>query len=105
MLPRSKPINKVRKGTRRGQPTPAEKSAIRELVYEESCGRCQLHLSTKCSGPRVLPKGGSVLERWHLVHLKAKRVHGWGRENVCGGCYACHIEEMHGKGRKPEVIR
>ncbi len=93
--PRSKP--------RRGQPTPEEKKAIREQVYEESQGCCQLRLSPTCTG-RMLPKEGWVLGRWHLVHLKAKRVHGWARDNLCGGCYQCHIVEMHTKGRKVELI-
>ena len=87
---------------RRGQPTPAEKKAIRDQVYADTGGCCELNLSHPPSN-RVYPKEGDVLQRWHLVHLKAKRVHGWGRENLAGGCYQCHIVEMHQKGRKPEI--
>jgi hypothetical protein len=98
-IARSKPKAKRTK-PRRGQPTPAEKTAIRDQVYDESGGHCQLNLSPHCR-PHILPRGGDVFTRWHLVHLKAKRVHGWGRENLRGGCYECHIIEMHTKGKKP----
>ena len=96
-----KPIRRVRSKPRRGQPTPAEKKSIREQVYQETGGRCELNLSHPPS-LRVYPKEGAVTVRWHLVHLKAKRVHGWGRENLRGGCFQCHIVEIHQKGRKPE---
>jgi hypothetical protein len=96
--PRKTPIRKVRPGTRRGQPTREEKGAIREDQYALSGGLCDLKLSPKhISG--VLPATGSIYERWHLVHLKGKRVHGWGGANLCGGCYYCHIDWLHNGGK------
>ncbi len=89
--PRSKP--------RRGQPTKAEKTAIRNQVYAETGGRCEIAKHPKHI-PGVLPSEGDEFHRWHLVHIKGKRVHGWGRENLCGGCYWCHIEYLH-RGGKP----
>lgn len=98
MIPR-KPIRKVRSKPRRGQPTPAEKKVIRDRVYEESGGRCELNLSPQCIRG-VLPKDGDTpWNHWHLVHLKAKRVHGWRRDNVCGGCHFCHLIELHRGGK------
>lgn len=96
---RRTPVRKVRPGTRRGQPTKAEKEAIRNAQYAESGGRCDMGISPKHVWG-VLPPTGSIYERWHLVHIKAKRVYGWGKENLCGGCYWCHIDHMH-QGGKP----
>ena len=98
-IPRSKP-RKKRRGVRRGQPTPAEKTAIRDLVYEESGGRCEIRKHPQCL-TGVLPSEGYITARWHLVHLQAKRVHGWDRSNLKGGCYFCHIEYLHNAGGKP----
>ena len=98
-IKRSAPPRKIRPGTRRGKPTKAEKGIIRLAVYERAGGRCELHVSQACiSG--VLPYNGSVLERWHLVHLHAKRRFGWGEDNLCGGCYWCHAAS-HNAGGKP----
>lgn len=99
-IPRYKSVRKKRSKPRRGQPTPAEKTVIRDQVYEETGGRCEIRKHPQCRAG-VLPKDGSVIERWHLVHLKAKRVHGWGRANLAGGCYNCHILYMHNAGGKP----
>jgi len=96
-------VRKIRPGTRRGQPTKAEKSAIRAQVYAETGGRCELNLAHPPNN-RVYPSEGNVRIRWHLVHLRAKRVHGWGRANLAGGCFQCHIVEMHRKGRKPDIL-
>lgn len=96
--PRKAPPRKFRPGTRRGQPTKEEKGVIREREYVRSEGKCELHLSPKCMA-WPLPSTGDVIERWHLVHLKGKRVHGWGPENLCGGCYYCHIEYLHNGGK------
>ena len=100
MIQRSKPIRrtavkKKRTKPRRGQPTPAEKKALRDQVYAESGGRCEIHKHPLCSGYRILPSEGNIFKRWHLVHLKAKRVHGWARENLCGGCWYCHLISLH----------
>jgi hypothetical protein len=90
------PIRKVRPGTRRGQPTPAEKEAVRRMAYERARGMCELRLEGCMRGP--LPWAGPVWVRGHLVHLRSKRVHGWGAENVCWGCPKCHLDGMHVKG-------
>ena len=99
-LKRSAPPRKKRPGPpRRGQPTRAEKTAIRLQVYEETGGQCQLHLLPNCIRG-VLPFEGGVRERWHLVHKRSKRLGGWGRENLCGGCPVCHLDGIHLKGLK-----
>lgn len=102
-LKRKTPIRKKRPGTRRGEPTPAEKKAIRDQIYAETRGHCMLRFQdgSGCAGngPQ-LPSDGSVFERWHLVHLKAKRRFGWERSNLTGGCAACHLGILHaGKSR------
>jgi hypothetical protein len=83
MIKRRTPIRKKRPGPpRRGQPTNEEKAAERNRIYERCGGRCELRnefglpLSPKhILG--ILPSIGSVFERWHLVHLHAKRRFGW----------------------------
>jgi hypothetical protein len=106
---RRKPVRKKRPGTRRGEPTKAQKTAERERVYLRSGGMCELrgedgeplHQQHR-SG--VLPREGSVFERWHLVHLHCKRRFGWTEAHgntLLGGCYACHILGMHAQGKKP----
>lgn len=97
------PIRKKRSKPRRGEPSPAEKKQIRDRVYEETGGMCELRLMPGClRGP--LPKEGHERARWHLVHLHSKRRFGWGRTNLCGGCAVCHIDGMHTKGlRAPEI--
>lgn len=96
---RRTPIRKVRPGTRRGQPTSEQKGVIRFVAYERSGGRCDLDIHPEhVSG--VLPFTGSVFQRWHLVHLKAKRRFGWGEDNLCGGCFWCHSVALHQYGGK-----
>jgi hypothetical protein len=76
---------------------------MRERIYVLSGGKCELRFPG-CSG-RILPFTGSVFERWHLVHMHAKRRFGWpveGPDRMRGGCYHCHIECMHQKGMKPK---
>lgn len=89
---------------RRGQPTKAEKKALRDKAYADAGGRCQLRKHSKCSRDRVLPSEGDIFERAHLVHLKAKRVHGWAQENLCIGCYNCHIVYLHQNGGAEKII-
>lgn len=99
-LKRSSAIRKKRPGPpRRGELTQAEKDAIRLRVYEETGGRCQLNIMPNCMRG-VLPFDGGVRERWHLVHIRAKRRFGWGRENLTGGCPVCHLDGLHTKGLK-----
>lgn len=100
LAPRSAPPKNKRAGTRRGEPTKAEKTVIRDRVYGETGGRCEIGKSPKHIAG-VLPSEGDLRARWHLVHLKGKRVHGWARENLCGGCYNCHILCLHNAGGKP----
>lgn len=103
MLKRS-PVRKVRTKPRRGQPTKEEKTAIRNQVYEESGGKCEIRKHPLCSGDRILPSVGDVFERWHLVHLKGKRVYGWGRDNLCGGCAYCHLISLHLEGGNGKIV-
>lgn len=97
-------IRSKRKTPRRGQPTKAEKTALRDERYDIAEGRCELRKHSKCSQDRVLPKEGSVFERAHLVHLKAKRVHGWGKDNLRLGCYFCHMIFLHANGGCEKVV-
>lgn len=95
--PRTKP--------RRGQPTKEEKGEIRDEVYRRSGGRCELKISAECIRG-VLPKDGtSPFDHWHLVHLKSKRRFGWGMDNVVGGCWKCHLIEMHNPKSVPKKVR
>jgi hypothetical protein len=103
MIKRS-PIRKVRSKPRRGQPTKAEKEVIRDQVYLESEGKCELRNNPKCI-QGVLPKDGETpWDHWHLVHLKSKRVHGWGRDNLCGGCWVCHLIGLHTQGGNGKIV-
>ena len=98
-------VKKVRAKVRRGQPTKAEKSVIRARLYEETGGLCEIRKHPECIPGRVWPSEGDVMERWHLVHLKSKRVHGWARENLCGGCPFCHLIELHNPKSVPPKPR
>ena len=93
MKPRT-PIRKRRPGLRRGQPTPAEKAAIREMAYERAGGLCEL---VQGCGRGILPPEGDLFFKAHLVHLRGKRVHGWGSENVAIGCFEHHMASHNGK--------
>jgi hypothetical protein len=98
------PVKKKRAGTRRGRPTKAEKAAIREKVYAECGGKCEINKHPQCIPNRVWPFDGDVFERWHLVHLTGKRVHGWDRSNLCGGCPACHLISLHTEGGGGKIV-
>mgnify|MGYP001592753078 FL=1 len=98
-IKRYTPVRKKRLKPRRGQPTAQEKAAIRQQVYNECGGRCELNLGDGCM-KGVLPFDGDVFHRWHLVHKKSKRRFGWARENLCGGCPWCHLVAVHTKGMK-----
>lgn len=93
--PRTKP--------RRGQPTNAEKGELREKRYEMAGGRCEIRKHSMCLWARILLREGSLFERAHLVHLKAKRVHGWPIDNLRIGCYWCHIQYLHNGGTEKIV--
>lgn len=105
-LKRSTPVRKVRPGTRRGQPTKEEKGVLRQIIYDLSGGQCEMHLVPECLTGVLAPEG-SIFERWHLVHMGAKRRFGWpvtGTMRMRGGCYWCHIVGMHEKGLKPQCL-
>lgn len=88
---------KRHKTLRRGELTRAEKEAVRRLVFERAGGMCELRLDDSCQiGP--LPWSGPLRVRGHLVHLRNKRMWGWGLENVCLGCARCHLDLHHVKG-------
>ena len=96
MKPR-KPIRKRRPGTRRGELTAAEKEAVRRMAYNRAWGCCELHIDGTCAkGP--LPWDGPLRVRGHLVHLRNRRMWGWGEQNVCWGCARCHLDLIHVKG-------
>lgn len=103
MLPRHTPLRKKRPGPpRRGQLTKKQKTSKREFIYELSGGMCELKLPG-CKGG-ILPFEGDVRDRWHLVHMRAKRRFGWpteGPHRMRGGCFECH-SLMHQKGTKPD---
>ena len=111
LIKRSGPPRKKRPGTRRGQPTKAEKAAERQRIYQRSGGFCELRGEDgKPLHPQhisgVLPSEGPVSVRWHLVHLHAKRRFGWTEaagNRLLGGCYPCHILGAHSLGRKIHV--
>lgn len=103
-LRRLKPINPKRKTLRRGEPSAEEIDKMREKIYALSGGRCELHLVPTCK-TGVLPFDGDLFERWHLVHVRARRRFGWptkGPNRMRGGCYECHIRGMHHIGLKPK---
>jgi hypothetical protein len=109
ILIRRSPIRKKRSKPRRGQPTKQEKARERQRVYERCGGTCELRdeagkpLHAKHI-PGVLPAGGSIFDRWHLVHKHAKRRFGWTEaqgNTLLGGCYWCHSEAIHFQGKKP----
>ena len=96
MKPRT-PIRRRRPGIRRGELTPAEKEAVRLMACERARGLCELRIDSICQrGP--LPWDGPLRVRGHLVHLRNKRMWGWGEQNVCWGCARCHLDLMHVKG-------
>ena len=91
------PIPRKRASPRRGQLTAAEKEAVRRMAFNRAWGCCELHIDGTCpKGP--LPYDGPLRARGHLVHLRNKRMWGWGEQNVCWGCARCHLDLMHTKG-------
>lgn len=99
LMKRRKPIPRKRAKPRRGQPTKAEKKALRWAVYERARGICELRLMPGCLGP--VPFNGSLRVRGHLVHLKSRGAGGkWDMENCRWGCAVCHLDGMHTKGVK-----
>lgn len=97
---RRTPIRKKRSKPRRGEPTREEKEALRRQVYDRSGGHCELNLMPNCF-VGVLPWDGETpWDHGHLVHIKARRVHGWDLSNLRWGCPCCHLDGMHRLGLK-----
>ena len=87
-----------RKTLRRGELTPAEKELVRNGAYLRADGRCELDPILHCCGGGIWPLVGGLYERGHLVHLRNKRMWGWGEQNVCWGCAHGHLDLHHTKG-------
>ena len=87
-----------RKTLRRGELTSAEKNLVRNGAYLRAQGHCELDPWLSCCGGRQWPLVGGLRERGHLVHLRNKRMWGWGEQNVCWGCAHGHLDLMHTKG-------
>lgn len=86
--PRSKP--------RRGQPTKAEKTALRDAVYERALGQCELRNEAKCIRGVLAKNGFSPWDHGHLVHIKSRGSGGkWTLENCVWGCHVCHLVGLH----------
>lgn len=93
------PLRKKRPGPpRRGEPTAAEKEAVRRMACDRSAGHCELDHHLNCCGGIFWPWAGGLRERGHLVHLRNRRMWGWGAENVAWGCPHGHLDLSHFKG-------
>jgi hypothetical protein len=101
-LKRKMPLRKVRPTLRRGELSKAEKTAIRRQVFDRAKGLCEIRLDGCLGGPLAWD-GPDPWSHGHLVHLRAKRRFGWGLDNLVWGCWRCHLEGLHQKGRKPGV--
>ena len=66
-----------RKTLRKGEPSPAEKHAIRIAVRDRAHGVCEAQVSLDCSGGRILPLEGDLWRSGHLAHGRGKRRFGW----------------------------
>jgi hypothetical protein len=101
---RRNPIRKKRLLLRRGELTRQEKGDIRDQVYAETGGRCELKLH--CDGKAVWPHiGKTPWDHWHLVHVKSLGSGGgWDRENLKGGCPDCHLVGLHVEAGKGKII-
>jgi hypothetical protein len=92
-------IRKRRPTLRRGELTKLEKEAIRRQVYADCGGQCELNLAPECIKGMLPYEGETPWDHWHLVHRRNKRMHGWKRENLCGGCPFCHLVVLHSYGK------
>lgn len=101
MIQRYTSIRKKRRKPRRGEPTPAEKEALRREIFARAGGQCELKLLPGCISGVLAWEGDSPWNHGHLVHIKSKRVHGWALSNLKWGCHICHLEGMHRLGLKP----
>jgi hypothetical protein len=104
MILRRVPPRKKRKGTRRGQATPAEVTAIRTAVYARSGGLCELQLSSDCIKGVLEWEGDTPWDHGHLVHLKAKRRYGTHLELSAWGCHHCHLISLHMQGGNGKIV-
>jgi len=69
-MKRYKPLQRVRKSLRRGEPSKAEKMAARAFCCERAHGLCEMPFPHPC--PKYVP-----LELGQLAHLRGKRRFGW----------------------------
>lgn len=93
-IKRYTPPRKKRPGTRRGEPTPEEKSSVRHVVYERDGFKC-----VDCKKPVRWESG--YLDSMHLMHIKSRGAGGsWELSNLLTGCPECHMKR-HNCGGKP----
>jgi hypothetical protein len=99
MIPRYTPIRRKRATPRSTDIPKAEKEACRLMAYDRARGICEIRGDQECQSgvPAMfrLPFDGPLRVRGHLVHLRNKRMWGWGAENVCWGCAHCHLDLVH----------
>ncbi len=92
-----------RKTLRRGEPSKAEKAAIRIAVRNRANGICEAQAHPECSGRRILPLDGDLWRRGHLAHGRGKARFGW-RESaeqfLTWQCAKCHLISEHQRGIK-----
>ena len=92
------PIKRKRSTPRRGEPSREEKAQVRRMAFYRAMGLCELDRHLGCCGGKRWPLEGDLRERGHLVHLRNRRMWGWGAQNVCWGCPHGHLDLMHTKG-------
>lgn len=95
MIRRYAPPRKKRPGTRRGQATPEEVSAVRLAVYERASGRCELNLSPACIKGILPYEGPDSLSHGHMSHDRGKRMWGTHVEWCHWSCWHCHLVSTH----------
>ena len=83
------PIRKRRASLRRGELTPAQKTAIRQRVFIEQFARCE-----DCGQPVIWESG--YWESMHLHHIRPRSLGGtWERSNLACLCVRCHEKRHH----------
>lgn len=91
-------IRSKRLTLRRNELTKVEKEQKRDFAFIRAGGQCQLDSWLHCCGGRYWPMTGGLRQRGHLVHLRNKRMWGWGDQNIAWGCPHGHSDLMHTKG-------
>ena len=90
-------IRSLRMTPRPGRLNPLDLRALREQVYAEQKGLCDV-----CQRP--VPLDGDVFHRIHLAHRRNRRMWGDGRDNVHGLCFECHIIDEHNPKACPRKV-